>query len=88
MVCAAASAQPVDAPAQSQPAYQSALEGYRPYTDEKVVDWKVANDTTAQIGGWRAYAREASATDTPAAATAPPNPSAPMAMPPTGAAKP
>jgi hypothetical protein len=46
---------------QAAPAgFQSALEGYRPYTDDKVLNWKAANDTTAQIGGWRAYAKEAS----------------------------
>lgn len=42
-------------------AFQSAFEGYQPYTDDKPVDWKSANDTTARIGGWRAYAKEASA---------------------------
>ena len=42
------------------PAYHSALEGYHRYTDEKMVDWKEANDATARIGGWRAYAKEAS----------------------------
>ena len=42
------------------PAYRSALEGYQRYTDEKMVDWKEANDATARIGGWRAYAKEAS----------------------------
>ena len=42
--------------------FQSALEGYKPYTDEKIVNWKAANDTTAQIGGWRAYAKEAAQT--------------------------
>lgn len=40
--------------------YRSALEGYQPYTDEKTVNWKVANDTVSQIGGWRAYSKEAS----------------------------
>ena len=40
--------------------YRSALEGYQRYTDEKTVNWKEANDTTARIGGWRAYAKEAS----------------------------
>jgi hypothetical protein len=40
--------------------FQSVLEGYKPYTEEKTVNWKAANDTTAQIGGWRAYAKEAS----------------------------
>jgi len=42
------------------PAYRSALEGYQRYTDEKTVNWKEANDTTARIGGWREYAKEAS----------------------------
>ena len=42
--------------------FQSALEGYKPYTEEKTVNWKAANDTTAQIGGWRAYAKEAAQT--------------------------
>ena len=42
------------------PAFRSALEGYKPYTDEKTVNWKEANDSAARIGGWRAYAKEAS----------------------------
>ena len=41
--------------------FRSALDGYQPYTDDKTLDWKAANDTTAQIGGWRAYAKEAAA---------------------------
>ena len=41
-------------------AYRSAFEGYQPYTDEKIVNWKEANDTVGQIGGWRAYSKEAS----------------------------
>lgn len=48
--------------AQPPLAFQSAMEGYQPYTDDPTVDWKDANDTTARIGGWRAYAKEASAT--------------------------
>lgn len=40
-------------------AFRSALEGYQPYTDEKTVNWKEANDTAGRIGGWRAYAKEA-----------------------------
>ena len=44
----------------SVPSYRSALEGYQRYTDEKTVNWKESNDTTARIGGWRAYAKEAS----------------------------
>ena len=43
--------------AQAQP-YRSALEGYRPFAEEKPVPWKQANDTVGRIGGWRAYARE------------------------------
>ena len=41
------------------PAFRSAMDGYRPYTEESTVNWKDANDTTARIGGWRAYAKEA-----------------------------
>ena len=41
------------------PPYSSAFKGYKPYTDEPVVNWKAANDATAQIGGWREYARQA-----------------------------
>lgn len=37
----------------------SAFESYKPYTDEPVGNWKAANDTTARIGGWREYARQA-----------------------------
>ncbi|MBG6077101.1 hypothetical protein [Polaromonas sp. CG_9.11] len=47
------------------PAYRSALEGYQRYTDEKTVNWKDANDTTARIGGWREYAKEASQPQAP-----------------------
>ena len=36
--------------------YRSAFEGYKPYTDDKLLNWKDANDTTGRIGGWRAYA--------------------------------
>ena len=42
------------------PAFNSAFEGYQPYTDEKMLDWKQANDQVGQIGGWREYAKEAS----------------------------
>lgn len=49
--------------------YRSALEGYQRYTDEKTVNWKDANDTTARIGGWREYAKEASQSQTPDGST-------------------
>ena len=39
--------------------YRSAFEGYKPYTDDKLLDWREVNDTTGHIGGWRVYAKEA-----------------------------
>jgi len=39
-------------------AYRSAMEGYKPYVDEKPVPWKEANETVRQRGGWQAYAKE------------------------------
>lgn len=60
---AAALTPPVASTAMSNAApmpYRSALEGYQRYTDEKIVNWKQANDTVGQIGGWRAYSKEAS----------------------------
>jgi hypothetical protein len=44
--------------AQAAP-YRSAFESYQPFTDQKIVPWRQANDTVGKIGGWRAYAREA-----------------------------
>lgn len=57
-------AQPTSPPAESTAthpvvSYQSALEGYRPFADEKPIPWKAANDTVHRRGGWRAYAKEA-----------------------------
>ena len=51
--------------------YRSAFEGYQRYSDEKIVNWKQANDTTGQIGGWRAYAKEASQDPSPDGAAKP-----------------
>ncbi|TWO63328.1 hypothetical protein FN976_28585 [Caenimonas sedimenti] len=60
---AAASAVATPAPvarAQAAPGeYRSALEGYQPYSESKMVPWKEANDTVGKIGGWRAYAKVA-----------------------------
>ena len=53
------------------PAYRSALEGYQPYTDKKVGNWKEANDNVGRIGGWREYAKEASRSQTPEGADKP-----------------
>ena len=45
----------------------SAFNGYKPYTDEPLGNWKAANDNVAQIGGWREYAKQAQQPDdTPA----------------------
>lgn len=82
------------APAPAAPAasgFQSALEGYQPYTDEKMVPWKEANDSVGRIGGWRAYAKEAQQTQQQAqqpaepgatGSASPPDPHAGHAMPP------
>ncbi len=62
------------------PAYRSTLENYQPFTEEKIVNWKEANDSAARIGGWREYAKEASQAQTPEGA-AKPAPSAAPAQP-------
>ena len=46
---------PEPAPALS---FRSAMDGYKPFADEKPVPWKEANETVHQRGGWRAYAKE------------------------------
>ncbi len=47
--------------AQSRDSYTSPIADYQKFIDEKVLDWKAANDKVAEIGGWRAYAKEAQA---------------------------
>jgi hypothetical protein len=42
-------------------AYDSAFSDYRGFTDERVTSWKAANERVGNIGGWRTYAKEASA---------------------------
>ena len=42
--------------------FKSVFEGYQPFTDDPAGRWRQANDTTARIGGWRAYAKEAAGT--------------------------
>ena len=49
----------------------SAFAGYRKFSDVPVTPWRVANELTRRIGGWRAFAREAAAPDAAAAASAP-----------------
>jgi hypothetical protein len=48
--------------------HASSLAHYRPAGETEVAPWKATNDTVGRIGGWRAYAREASA---PPASAAP-----------------
>lgn len=38
--------------------YQSAFEGYRPFTTDDMKNWPEANRLVHEIGGWRVYARE------------------------------
>ena len=52
-----------DVPQASISTYRSAFDGYKPYTDDKLLNWKDANDTTGRIGGWRVYAKEAQQPD-------------------------
>ncbi len=59
--------------------YRSAMDGYQPFSETKLLPWKEANDTVGKIGGWRAYAKEArdpEAKDGPAPAAKPADPHA------------
>lgn len=55
-------------PAPTVLTYKSALEGYRPFADEKSIPWKEANETVYRRGGWQAYAKEAAEGAPPTAA--------------------
>ena len=55
--------------AQTTTGYISPLADYQKFADEKVLPWKEANDKVAEIGGWRAYAKEAQASATTASPT-------------------
>jgi hypothetical protein len=39
--------------------YVSPFQNYKSFSDTKITPWKAANDLTLQIGGWRAYLKEA-----------------------------
>lgn len=65
---------PLDPRAEVPPAtHESAFAGYRTFGDDGVGSWREANETVNRIGGWRAYAREASRPG-PAEAVAPARP--------------
>lgn len=51
------------ASAQTIVSYTSPVADYQPFVDEKITSWKAANDKVGQIGGWRAYAKEAQQPD-------------------------
>lgn len=74
----AALAQAGAPPAQAG-AYDSAFEAYRPFSTGEVGDWRQANETVREIGGWRAYAREIQQPRTPGPGGA--GPQAPAAAP-------
>lgn len=39
--------------------YESVFDAYRPYVHQPVAPWRQSNDRVGEVGGWRAYAREA-----------------------------
>lgn len=51
------------ATAQTTVIYTSPIADYQPFVDGKITSWKAANDKVGQIGGWRAYAKEAQLPD-------------------------
>ena len=57
------------ATAQTTVSYTSPMADYQPFVDEKITSWKAANDKVGQIGGWRAYAKEAQQPDNMPAAS-------------------
>lgn len=63
---------PLDAQTPVPPAaWSSPLATYRAAGAVDPIDWKAANDTVTRIGGWRTYAREASAPASAPAASMP-----------------
>ena len=54
-------ASPALATAATPTPLKSAFEGYQAYSDDKMTNWRTANDEVARIGGWREYAKQAQA---------------------------
>ena len=67
--------------AASSTPFKSAFEGYQAYSDDKMTNWRAANDEVARIGGWREYAKQAQELDVKPVAT-------PASAPKTGDSKP
>ncbi len=51
------------------PEYVSVFKGYKAYNDQPIVSWRESNEVVEKIGGWRAYAKEASQGDSATTAT-------------------
>ena len=64
---------PAAPPAASAPGgtYRPAFEGYRRFSEQPLAPWKDSNDRVAEIGGWKAYAREAAGAGQAASPAAP-----------------
>jgi hypothetical protein len=78
---AAVRADPLDAQAVVPPVrFNSVFAPYLRMGETPVGSWREANDTVTQIGGWRAYAREANPPPAPPANAA--SGAAPVATPP------
>ena len=56
-------------PTVQEPVYHSVFEGYQVMSEPKLTPWPAANDTVREVGGWRAYAKEAAAANAAAADT-------------------
>lgn len=41
--------------------FDSVFEDYQSLRDEKMLEWKTANEVVTRIGGWREYAKQAQA---------------------------
>ncbi len=64
----------VQPPPSSRLAPKPEQQAYRQFNaNEPMLDWRLANERVAQIGGWRAYAKEAAASSAKANESVPRN---------------
>jgi hypothetical protein len=73
-------AQTADSASTTSSSYRSAFTGYRGLADSPRVPWREANDRVRDIGGWKAYAREAQGPVTDKSAASPANADNPHAQ--------
>jgi hypothetical protein len=66
-----AQAQSLVLPPIQEPVYNSVFDGYQAMSEPKLTPWRAANDTVRDVGGWRAYAKEAAAANAVATTPAP-----------------